>query len=180
MRWHLLIPISAIALAGCGSEPSGPKTAEEVAEAADSMVKPTPGLYRSTANITEFEIPGLPAEQAAQMKEMMGSSASQSSESCLTPEQAEEGFKSVARELGEGQEGVTCEFSKFEASGSELESTLACTGPGGVNVNMDMDGTIEPTRSAITMRMSQKNPQLPGGEMRMAMEVKSERIGDCK
>ncbi|WP_324260864.1 DUF3617 family protein [Altererythrobacter sp. H2] len=79
-----------------------------------------------------------------------------------------------------GQEGVTCEFSKFEASGSELESTLACTGPGGVNVNMDMDGTIEPTRSAITMRMSQKNPQLPGGEMRMAMEVKSERIGDCK
>lgn len=45
---------------------------------------------------------------------------------------------------------------------------------------MDMDGTIEPTRSAITMRMSQKNPQLPGGEMRMAMEVKSERIGDCK
>ncbi|WP_324260865.1 hypothetical protein U4960_11965 [Altererythrobacter sp. H2] len=105
MRWHLLIPISAIALAGCGSEPSGPKTAEEVAEAADSMVKPTPGLYRSTANITEFEIPGLPAEQAAQMKEMMGSSASQSSEFCLTPDQAEEGFKSVARELGEGRKG---------------------------------------------------------------------------
>lgn len=176
---YLLVPASALALAACGSEPEGPRTAEEIAEAVDSMVRPTPGLYRSTASITEFEIPGMPPEQAAQMKEMMGSAGSQSSEFCMTKEQAEEGFKSVARELGEGQQGVKCEFSKFEASGSNLESSLACTGPGGVNVNMDMDGTIEPTKSNITMRMNQKSPQIPGGEVRMAMEVKSERIGDC-
>ena len=30
---YLLVPASALALAACGSEPEGPKTAEEIAEA---------------------------------------------------------------------------------------------------------------------------------------------------
>lgn len=182
MRWNLLIPVSAAALslAACSSEPDGPPSAEDVAEAAENLVKPTPGLYRSTANITQFEIPGLPPEQAAQMKEMMGSAASQSSESCLTEEQAKDGFKTMAKQLGEGQQGVKCEFAKFDAKGSKLDADLTCSGPGGVKVNMGMVGDIEPTQSTMTMTMSQKNAAIPGGEVRMVMEVKSERIGDCK
>lgn len=180
MTRYWLIPIGALALASCSSEPASPPSADEVAKAAENLVKPTPGLYRSTANITEFEVPGLPPEQAAQMKEMIGSSASQSSESCLTPEQAEEGFKSMAKQLGEGAQGVKCEFAKFEADGSELDADLTCSGPGGVAVNMEMDGDIQPTTSTINMKMTQKSASIPGGEVRMAMAVKSERIGDCK
>lgn len=180
MTRYLLIPIGALALASCGSEPAGPPSVEDVAKAAENLVKPTPGLYRSTATVTEFEIPGLPPEQAEQMKGMMGSSANQSSESCLTPEQADEGFKSMAKQLGEGSQGVKCEFAKFEAAGSNLDAELTCTGPGGVNMTMEMDGDIEPTSSVMTMKMTQKSAAIPGGEVRMAMEVKSERIGDCK
>lgn len=180
MTRYLLISCGALALASCGSEPAGPPSVEQVTKAAESLVKPTPGLYRSTANVTEFEVPGLPPEQAKQMKDMIGSSASQSSESCLTKEQADEGFKSMAKQLGEGTQGVKCEFAKFDADGSKLDADLTCSGPGGVAVNMEMDGDIQPTTSTITMKMSQKSAQIPGGEVRMAMEVKSERIGDCK
>lgn len=180
MTRYLLIPLGALALASCGSEPTGAPSVDDVAKAAENLVKPMPGLYRSTTNITEFEIPGLPPEQAAQMKGMIGSSGTQTSESCLTPEQAEDGFKSMAKQLGEGSQGVKCEFAKFEAAGSALDADLTCTGPGGVNVNMEMDGDIEPTSSVMTMKMTQKSAAIPGGEVRMAMEVKSERIGDCK
>lgn len=179
MTKYLLISCGALALASCNSEPAAPTSMEDVAKAAENLVKPTPGLYRSTANVTEFEIPGLPPEQAAQMKGMIGSSANQSSESCLTPEQAEDGFKSMAKQLGEGSQGVKCEFAKFEADGSTLDADLKCTGPGGVNVAMEMDGDIKPTSSVIKMKMSQKSAAIPGGEVRMAMEVTSERIGDC-
>lgn len=180
MTRYWLIPLGALALASCGSEPASPPSADEVVKAAENLVKPTPGLYRSTANITQFEIPGLPPEQAAQMKEMIGSSARQTNESCMTAERAEEGFKNMAKQLGEGTQGVTCEFAKFSADGSDLDAELACSGPGGVKVAMEMDGEIQPTSSVIKMKMTQKSAAIPGGEVRMAMEVKSERIGDCK
>ncbi len=179
MRWQFTMAVGALALAACGSEPGTPKTADEIAEAAEDLVKPTPGLYRSTATITEFEVPGLPAEQAAQMRDMMGGASGQSSESCMTQEQADEGFRNVAKQLGEGQGGVKCEFSEFEAAGSDLDASLKCTGPGGVDVTMDMDGTIEKERSEIAMAMTQKGAGIPGGEVRVGMQIKSERIGDC-
>lgn len=174
-----LAPVLALSLSACGSEPDAPPSADAVAEAADNLIKPTPGLYRSTASVTEFEVPGLPPQQAAQMKEMMGSAAAQSSESCLTAEQAEEGFKSMAKQLSEGQQGVKCEFDKFDAAGSKLDADLTCSGTGGVKVNMEMDGDIEAEKSTMSMKMTQKNAAIPGGEVRMVMEVKSERIGDC-
>ena len=185
MRLHTVIsvgalaPVLALSLAACGSEPDAPPTAEAVAEAAGNLIKPTPGLYRSSASITEFEVPGMPPQQAAQMKEMMGSSAAQSTESCLTAAQAEEGFQKMAKQLSEGQQGVACEFDKFDAAGSKLDADLTCSGPGGANVNMEMDGDIEPEKSTISMKMTQKNAGVPGGEVRMVMQVKSERIGDC-
>lgn len=182
MRWTVLIPAgaAALALAACSSEPAGPPSAEDVAEAAENLVKPLPGQYRSTARITKFEIPGLPPEQAAQMKGMMGSAANQSSESCLTEAQAKDGFKTMAKQMSEGQQGVKCEFARFDAKGSKLDADLTCSGPGGANVSMGMNGDIEPTQSTMTMTMTQKDPSIPGGEVRMEMEVKSERIGDCK
>ncbi len=44
---------------------------------------------------------------------------------------------------------------------------------------MTIDGTVEEERSRMRMAMSQQSGAIPGGEMRMTMEVVSERIGDC-
>ncbi|QYU68166.1 DUF3617 family protein [Leptolyngbya sp. 15MV] len=163
----------------CNDAPGTPKSADEVVAAAGNLVKPRPGLYRSTARLTQIDVPGLPAGQAEQMRAMMGGSEGQTSETCLTEEQAETGFRDFARQLGEGGPGASCEFARFDAAGSKLDAALTCSGPGGVAVDMTMNGTIERESSALTMTMNQKNSALPGGEMKMAMEVTSRRIGDC-
>ncbi len=179
MRWKVLAITGAMMLGACGDAPGTPKSMDEVAAAAENLVKPRPGLYRSTARLTEIEVPGLPAGQAEQMRAMMGGSQGQTSETCLTQEEADEGFRDFARQIGEGGQGVSCEFDRFDAAGSKLDAALKCSGPAGVAVDMTMNGTVERERSELAMSMSQKNPALPGGEMRMAMAVTSQRIGDC-
>lgn len=179
MRWTFVAITGAFALAGCGDEPGEPKSVEDVAAEAENLVKPRPGLYRSTARLTEIEVPGLPADQSERMRAMMGGTDGQTSETCLTQEQADEGFRDFARQIGEGDQGVECEFSEFDAAGSKLDAALQCSGPAGVEVAMTMNGTIEEERSELAMTMNQKNPAMPGGEMRMAMSVTSQRIGAC-
>jgi len=179
MAWKLLAIAGTFALGACGDEAAEPKTAEEVVAEAENLIKPRPGLYRSTARLNEIDVPGLPAGQAEQMRAMMGGAEGQTSETCLTQEQADEGFRDFARQIGEGGQGAKCEFSEFDAAGSKLDAALQCTGPGGVAVDMTMTGTVDRESSDLTMTMSQKNPALPGGEMRMAMSVTSQRIGDC-
>ncbi|AKM07856.1 DUF3617 domain-containing protein [Pelagerythrobacter marensis] len=179
MRAMVLVVGGALALAACGNEPDEPKTAEEVIAAADKLVKPRPGLYRSNAEIVDFEIPGISPDQAARMREMAAGLQGEDTTQCLTQEQADEGFRRIVQRLGEGDEGVSCEFSQFDAQGSDLDAALTCSGPGGVSADMTIDGTVEAESSTMRMAMSQKSDAIPGGEMRMTMQVKSERIGDC-
>ncbi len=179
MRRLGLMTAAVCLLAGCGEERGGTKSVEDVAAEAENLIQPRPGLYRSTARITKVEIPGLPPGQAEQMRAMMGGSEGRTSETCLTQEEADEGFRDFARQIGEGGQGAKCEFSRFDAAGSRLDAALRCTGPAGVAVDMTMNGTIDRERSEISMTMDQENPAVPGGKMTMAMSVTSERIGAC-
>lgn len=179
MRAMLMVAGGALALAGCGSEPDQSKTADEIIEAADDLIKPRPGLYRSSSEIIEFEIPGIPPEQAARMRDMASGLKGVETTRCLTQAEAEEGFKRAVERLGEGKDGVTCTFSRFEAAGSDLDAALACTGEGGVDMEMTIAGTVEEERSSMRMEMNQQSAAVPGGEMRMTMQVVSERVGDC-
>ncbi len=107
MRALVMVTGCALALAACGSEPDQSKTAEEVIEAADELVKPLPGLYRSSAEVIEFEIPGIPPEQAARMRDMAAGLQGEQRTQCLTEAEAEEGFRRVVKRRGEGQDGIT-------------------------------------------------------------------------
>lgn len=179
MRFALAAPLAVLALAACGDEPSEPKTAEEVAAAAEGLTKPEPGRYVSSAEMIEFSVPGLPPEQAEQLKGMMSGMGSEENTYCLTPEEAEGGFEEAVRKMGQGSQGMKCEFNKFDASGSDLDAELACTGPEGASATMQMEGTMEAQSSEMTMAMTQKAPGIPGGEMSMKMRVKSRRVGEC-
>lgn len=179
MRAVVMVVGGALALAACGSEPDQPKTPEEVIEAAGDLVKPRPGLYRSSAEIVEFEIPGIPPAQAARLRDMAAGLQGEDRTQCLTQAEADEGFRRVIRRLGEGQQGVTCSFSRFEANGNDLDAVLSCAGPDEVNAEMTIDGTVEEESSRMVMEMTQQSASIPGGEMRMKMQVASERIGDC-
>ncbi len=180
MRWQwVMIPAGYLVLAACSGGSDEPKSPDDVLMEAENLVKPVPGLYRSDTELVDFDIPGIPPAQAAQIREMAGGLRGSGNNYCLTEAEAEEGFRNMAKRFSEGEQGISCNFTEFEADGSDLDATLKCTGPGGVDASIAMDGTVEPEKSTMRMQMSQKSPAIPGGEMRMTMEVKSERIGDC-
>lgn len=173
-------PLAALLLAGCGDEPGEPKTADEVIEASRELTKPRPGQYVSSTEVIDFSVPGLPPEQAEQMKAMMGGMAAEETSYCLTPAEAEKGFEDAVRKMGEGgTDGMNCEFNRFDVSGDGLDAELACTGPQGMNATMKMDGTMAAESSTMHMEMTQKAAQIPGGEMSIEMRMKSRRVGEC-
>lgn len=186
MRATMLMPLMIFALAGCGSETASEKSAEkstqEVIAQVSQMAKPLPGLYETTAELRDFSISGIPAEQIGMMKQQFAANTNKTDTMCLTKADADQGFEKMMRQMGEmGQpgDGVECAFSQFDASGSKLNAQLNCTGPGGVKMAMNMDGTVAPDRSDMTMTMNSSSSMMAGREMTMVMQTASRRIGDC-
>ena len=178
MRMKLTLPVAALAtallLAGCGKSDT-PKTPEEAAkEAAATMEKPEPGKYKSSVKILEFDIPGLPKDQAEQMKGMMGG-AGQSHEFCLTKADVDKGYEEMIKKSSQGN----CKFEKFEASKNAIDAKMTCDMGNNSKSTMTMAGTTSSTSSKMTMDIDATNPQMPGGKMHTKMEVTNERIGDC-
>ena len=60
-------------LAACGDEPTSvdPTDTEAMAELANNMVKPQAGQYEVASELIEFEVPGMPEEQAKMVRGMM-------------------------------------------------------------------------------------------------------------
>lgn len=178
MRLILALPLAiAFALAACGdSGGDQPKTAQQVASEASSLVKPEPGKYSSTMKIVSFDIPGLPAAQAEQMKQAMSSTGSHTAEYCLTKEEADKGFEEMARKSSD----KNCVFDKFDATANTIDARMTCKTPQGGTSTMAMTGAITATSMKMVMDGEQTMPGVPGkGVVKMKMEVTSRRIGDC-
>lgn len=179
MRPALILPlaVATLALAACGKEPDGPKTAEEVkAEMADlaSDARPQPGKYRTTIKITNVAIPGMPAAQAQKMEAMFGGTG-QGSEHCLTPEMASKGYEEFGKQAAQGH----CTYDSFSAGGGRMDAVLTCKTAVQVTTRSELHGTFTPTSSNLKMKTESSGSGLPGGKMTMEAEVTSERIGDC-
>jgi hypothetical protein len=178
-----VILMGSFVLTACGSETrdtaASSKTSDEVVAEAGKLEQPRAGQYETTTEIVEFNIPGLPAAQAEQMKSMMGNAARQSSSFCLTEEEAAKGFEDSIRKMTEGSDGMKCAFDKFDADGGKLDAAMTCQGPQGMNSEITLDGTAGAEASDMRMAMVQKGSMIPGGEMRMEMRMKSRRTGDC-
>lgn len=179
MKYGFIAASAAFALAACSggatdadADGDGTVTAEEVDAAVDAAgddIKPEPGKYKSTLTVVKADIPGAPP----QMKEMMSSMMGREFETCITPEEAEEGF---SKSLAEGQDG--CEVSNFSIDGNDLEMEMTCKPDGNDGaMNLTMKGTVTPTRSETTMTMKGNMDGL--GEADIEMDMVQERIGDC-
>ncbi|MCP5396471.1 MAG: DUF3617 domain-containing protein [Sphingomonadaceae bacterium] len=174
-----IAPIATLALAACGSSSDTPQTEEEMAEAAAQLTKPTPGQYKSTAEMTEFEVPGLPPAQADQMKQMFAGIGAQESSYCLTQEQADEGFEQAVKKMGETDGDMDCKFDHFRVNGDDLDAQMSCSAPGEGKATMTMTGTLAAEKQVIDMKVAQESSQIPGGKMNIGMKITSERVGEC-
>lgn len=173
----------ALALAGCGQgageEPEPKSTAEVIAEAG-KLAKPQPGQYRTTVELIEFSVPGLPQSQAERLRSMMGSNlGDRSSTYCLTPAEADKGFEDMIRKMSEGQGGMACEFARFDVDGGAIDAQMTCKGAQGMQSAVTMKGTATSQGTSMRMAMTQTAEMLPGGEMKMDLQLDSRRTGDC-
>ena len=166
--------LAALALAGCNRETKEPKTAEQVKEQASAIVKPQPGQYRSTMKVTNFAIPGMPADKAAQMKGMFSASGT-STEFCLSAEEADKGFEEFTKRMAQGK----CSFDQFNTTSDTLDAKMTCQTGQGMTGKYEMNGSFSATGSKMALKVNQSAPGLPGGGMMMEAEVTNERIGDC-
>lgn len=173
-----LLPILAIGLASCGSEPD-PIPAADIAAEAENLVKPLPGQYKNSTKLVSLESPNLPAETASALKADFERRLAGESTKCVTEEMAEEGFEKQIEQLANMGNGVTCNFTKFDADGGTLDAALACSGPQGMSIAMQMDGQVEPEKQIINNTLAVDLPILPGTEMEIGLEATIERIGDC-
>lgn len=132
----------------------------------DTMVEP--GLWQSKVTIKEMTMPGLPAQYANQMKQRMAEHQEQTSEHCLTPEEAKkpkEGFF---------HNDKSCHFAHFAMGGGKIDMQMVCNEEGSQQT-MNMSGTY--SRTSYSMDMS-SNGTGEGG-MTMKMHVDSNRVGEC-
>lgn len=179
MRTMLLLPLVALGLSACSSEPAKEKSTDEVIAAVKDMAAPLPGLYSTKVELKEFSMPGLPPAQVEMMKKQFAANSGGTSTMCLTKAETENGYEDMLRKMGEGRDGVQCKFSRFDTSGSKVTAAMDCTGPGGMTMAIGMDGTVEPEHSDVTMTMKNSSSMAPGMEMSMVMQSVSTRVGDC-
>ena len=176
---HTLPLAAAILLAACGgsgeTDADGDEkiSGDELTAAAADMVQPRPGQYRTTAELVEFEVPGMPDEQKQMMRTMMSQGAAQAATTCLTPEDVEKnGARGMVQNMAEGD----CEFSKFNVNGGTIDAEMQCKGAGGPAGTVKMTGTMEAEKSSMTMEFDQS---LGEQQAHIKMRMNSERIGDC-
>ena len=168
--------LSIMALAACDT---GPKVSVENAtpeEVAAEMKKSgvaeqlrKPGQWETTMSVVNVEAPGMPPEALDQMRQMMGNG--QATQRCVTAEE----LKQVESFIG--QNNANCRFDHYRVSGGKIDGKAKCT-QGAVNQLMTMNGTFNADSSDMTIR-SETSGGPPGQNMKVTMNIKSKRLGDC-
>lgn len=170
----------ALALAGCGGSGTDADTdgdgtvttAEALAENAKDgdQLKPEPGKYKVSMTFVEAE--GMPKEMQDIMKG--GAGMMQGIEYCLTPEDAENGFGKPPQDDADD----SCKMTKYDIEGDQMEVSMVCKDDKGeVEGEIDMSGTVSPTKQDITVVTKGMMDEM--GAKSVTMKMEQERIGDC-
>ncbi len=166
-----------LSLSACGSndEPAAPKSMEEVKQEAAKLERPQPGQYKQTVEVQELEVPGMPKEAADQMKAMM--QTAQVREFCLTPADAEKGYRDMFNDVG--KQGEQCTYTRFDVNGGKLDAQMDCKAAQGGTGVIKLNGSVSESGSDVTMTMNATGGQAPMGTMNMKMHMTTQRMGDC-
>lgn len=171
-----LATTAALALAACNQSPADPTKAQSESTVAAEMAQanaPQAGQYQATTEIIRFEIPGMPAAMAQQMRQAMSQQIAVDNSFCVTETQARMSNEDRARRLTPAQTG--CSFRNFDVSGDRVNATLACSG-----ATITMDGSMGRTETDMKMTLVPTAGAASGGVApTIEMRVKTRRTGDC-
>lgn len=187
MRLQLMVPLAAgMLLAGCGGDApteqggasgAAASTAEKGALAREMASAPRlqPGQYSVAMEMVRFDVPGMPAEQAQMMQQMMAGVSAQQQAHCVTPTESEQSLEDMYRRLGEGN----CTMDNFDIAGTRMTGQMTCSGGDNRSSRISISGDLGTTSSETRMVMALTDPGLPQGNAEMEMRVRMTRTGDC-
>lgn len=157
--------------AGATTNPDQAAITRELAQA----IQPNPGQYETRVQVTNFEVPGMPADQAAMAQQMMTAATAATRSACVTAEQAATRGRDMFREMGNGE----CTVETFDVTGPALTGRMRCTNPQRATAVMTMNGTFGTEASEMNITADVEDPSMPQGRMTMTMRVNTRRTGDC-
>ena len=174
-----LLLIAPLALAACNSGPTVEASNASVKEVADKVAASggamslTPGRWEGNVTIAEMEIPGLPPEAAAKMKE--GLAKGEAIISCLTPEEA----KKPSAEFF-ARDNKDCRYDHFNMTNGRIDAKMQCKS-GGSTVDATMVGQFSSDSYQMTMTSKSAGAaDQPMSAHKMTMKIDARRTGECK
>ncbi len=171
MRRIALAVAAIIPLTACGQEPQK-QPGKEAPAATASPPALQPGQYRVVLRINRVEFPGMTGPMADKAKTMFGTSA-QTSEYCLTPQDADKGREDYYRRtLAKGD----CKYERLTLTATSIDAVLVCQTGQGMTARNEVAGTFTATGSNVAVK---SRSEVAGGAISMEAEVSSARIGDC-
>lgn len=178
MKYSVCVIASVLCLSACNKGPtvelknaSGKQVAQAVKRSgmmtSDSMIEP--GLWQSKTDV-EMNMPGMPPQFAARMKQSMAESRNQTSSHCVT---ADEVKKPKEDFFGADK---TCKYQHFTMGGGKIDAQMVCSEEGSTQTT-NLSGTYTPTSYSMDVSSSGTGGAREG--MSMKMHVDSRRVGEC-
>lgn len=132
------------------------------------------GEWTMTTEMTEIEVPGMPEEMVAQMREQMGEQTDTSTR-CFTEEEAADPGANLFIPEDADQD---CEFTESTVEGGVINIAGTCQAPNGQgNATMGITGTYTATTMAAELSVNVEGGPM---QMRMSGNMNAERTGDCE
>ena len=178
MKPAVCVAASVLCLSACNKGPevelhnaTGNQVAQAVTTAgvmnSDSMVQP--GLWESKVAVQEMNIPGMPPQYAAKMKQEMAEHRNSSSKHCIKPEDVKKPKEDF---FGADK---SCKYNHFTMGGGKIDIQMVCREEN-MTQTTNMSGSYTPTTYSLDMNSTGTGPQQG---MTMKMHVDAKRIGEC-
>ena len=168
-----LAMITLLALSACNKAPkngAGDPAAGAKAMAAADDFHIQPGLYRTTIDLKEINVPDLPPQVLAMMKQRM---MEKPITYCVTPEDAAKGLDAMKNQLGKGK----CQFDSFNAADGKLDANFTCDVGGKGSMKVASHGNYTDTGSVTTASVDMAMAGV--SKMHLEQVNTTTRIGDC-
>ena len=180
MKQTILLITCAAVLASCNKGPqvdlknaTGNQVTQAVRQSgvmnSDAMIEP--GLWQSKVTVLDMNVPGLPPEYAAKMKQSLAEHRNDTNKHCITPadvKKPKEDFFGADK---------SCRYEHFTMGGGKIDIAMACKEEG-ASQNTNMSGSYTPTTYSLDMSSSATGGGMQNG-MSMKMHVDAQRVGEC-
>jgi hypothetical protein len=179
MRYAVCVAASVLCLTACNKGPTvalknatGNQVTQAVKQSGvmNSAAMIEPGLWQAKTTVQEMNIPGMPPQYAAKMKQSMAENRQQASSHCVTAEDVKkpkEDFFGASK---------SCKYQHFTMGAGKIDMQMVCSEEGSTQTT-NLSGTY--TSTTYSMDMSSNGSGGRENGMTMKMHVDGQRVGQC-